>query len=348
MRLHPCFPGSIHVHVPLVVRSVIDTISLRDRNTSTARDVDVICWFGAARWRPAHAAVAVRRSAASTVLRNSMAIVVGPTPPTRGRDPAGDLLAALVDVGQQAPALVAHAAADDDRARAGCARAGGCPARRRRRPRSAPAGCTTGQSGTPVWTTVTAALAVGRFSDSSIDSGRPSVNPRPRIDDLTPGDRDLVVGEQRLDAGRRARQRAGHAERQPTHVHRVLAVGVLVRIELGRAPPRSRCAAGSGAASARRRPRRRRSSSRTAATTSACVASSGRWTWRAAEAELGGAFLLDADVAGRRRVAADEDRAERRGCARRRAARRRARRGRRTRRRRPACRASSRRASAAA
>ena len=38
-----------------------------------------------------------------------------------------------------------------------------------------------GQSGTPLCTTVTAALAVGRLSDSSIDSGRPSVNPRPRI-----------------------------------------------------------------------------------------------------------------------------------------------------------------------
>ena len=37
------------------------------------------------------------------------------------------------------------------------------------------------QSGTPVWTTVTAALAPGSLSDSSNDSGRPSVGPRPTI-----------------------------------------------------------------------------------------------------------------------------------------------------------------------
>ncbi len=55
------------------------------------------------------------RSAASTALRNSIATVVGPTPPSRGRDRAGHLGAGLVDVGQQPLALVAHAAADDGR-----------------------------------------------------------------------------------------------------------------------------------------------------------------------------------------------------------------------------------------
>ena len=39
----------------------------------------------------------------------------------------------------------------------------------------------SGQFGTPVCTTVTAALAVGRFCDSSRASGRPSVVPRPRM-----------------------------------------------------------------------------------------------------------------------------------------------------------------------
>ena len=47
-----------------------------------------------------------------------MAIVVGPTPPTRGVMAAGDLFAALVDVGQQLAALVADPAADHDRSRA--------------------------------------------------------------------------------------------------------------------------------------------------------------------------------------------------------------------------------------
>ena len=46
-----------------------------------------------------------RRSAASTALESSIAIVVGPTPPRRGRDPAGDLADRLVDVGHHLAAV---------------------------------------------------------------------------------------------------------------------------------------------------------------------------------------------------------------------------------------------------
>ena len=56
--------------------------------------------------------------------------------------------------------------------------------------------------------------------------------PRPRMHDLVPGDRDLVEREQRLDAGRRARHRARHHEREAAHVDRVHAVDVLVGIHL--------------------------------------------------------------------------------------------------------------------
>ena len=107
-------------------------------------------------------------------------MVVGPTPPTRGVIAPATSSHALVDVGEQLAALVAHAAADHDRARrdvlgledAGHARGGDDDA--------GPLGV-SGQSGTPVCTTVTAALAVGRFCDSSSASGRPSVVPRPRM-----------------------------------------------------------------------------------------------------------------------------------------------------------------------
>ena len=47
------------------------------------------------------------------------------------------------------------------------------------------------------------------------------------------GHRDLVVPEQSHDPGRRARPWTGHAEGEAAHVHRVGAVGVLVRIDLG-------------------------------------------------------------------------------------------------------------------
>ena len=43
-----------------------------------------------------------------------------------------------------------------------------------------------GQSGTPVCTTVTAAFAVGRFCESSNESGRPSVKPAPEDHDVRP------------------------------------------------------------------------------------------------------------------------------------------------------------------
>ena len=54
-----------------------------------------------------------RRSAASTALRNNIAIVVGPTPPTRGVIQPATSSQRLVDVGQELAALVAHAAAHD-------------------------------------------------------------------------------------------------------------------------------------------------------------------------------------------------------------------------------------------
>jgi hypothetical protein len=65
------------------------------------------------------------------------------------------------------------------------------------------------QSGTPVCTTVTAAFAVGRFWVSSSASGRPERGAAAEDADLLAGDLDAVVGEQRLDAGGRARDRPG-------------------------------------------------------------------------------------------------------------------------------------------
>ena len=66
--------------------------------------------------RARHQARPARRSAASTRLRKSIAMVVGPDPADARRDPAGDLLARLVDVGQERAALVADARADHDAA----------------------------------------------------------------------------------------------------------------------------------------------------------------------------------------------------------------------------------------
>jgi hypothetical protein len=40
-----------------------------------------------------------------------------------------------------------------------------------------------------------------------------------------------VVGQQRFDAGRGARQRAGHAQGEAAHVERVHAIDVLVGVE---------------------------------------------------------------------------------------------------------------------
>ena len=167
----------------------------------------------------------------------------------------------------------------------------------------------SGQSGTPVCTTVTAALAVGRFCESSSASGRPSVVPRPRMHDLVPGDRDLVEREQRLDARGRARHRPRHHQREPAHVHRVHAVDVLVGIHLEQRGvevdlrrrgvlDQERVDGGSSL------------NARTAASTSACVASSGRCMCGADHPSSARLLHLHADVARARAVVADEDRAE--------------------------------------
>ena len=131
-------------------------------------------------------------------------MVVGPTPPTRGVIAARDLLA---------------------RTRRRRAAACGPRSGRRRRSRPSPgctcSGCTmpgtpaaamrmsarrvySGQSGTPVCTTVTAALAVGPLLAEQ-QRQRPAEGEAPaEDDDVAARDRDLVVREQRLDARRRA------------------------------------------------------------------------------------------------------------------------------------------------
>ena len=83
-------------------------------------------------------------------------------------------------------------------------------------------------SGTPVCTTVTAALAFGRFSESRLASGRPMVSPRPDDHDVLAGDGDArSASSSAWMPARRARQRAVDAHDQLAEVHRVQAVDVL-------------------------------------------------------------------------------------------------------------------------
>ena len=104
-----CRPGGAPGHDPHRV------VGRPEARRLVARDVDGRERRSAC---PAISAAPARRSAASTKLRKSMAIVVGPDAADPGRDPAGDLLAGLVDVGQQRAALVPDAGAHHDAARA--------------------------------------------------------------------------------------------------------------------------------------------------------------------------------------------------------------------------------------
>ena len=154
-----------------------------------------------------------------------------------------------------------------------------------------------GQSGTPVWTTVTAALAVGRFRREQQGKRPAERGARPRMHDLTPGDRDLVVGQQGLDAGGRAGHGARHAEGEATHVQRVQAVDILVRVDLQqrRFVVDLRRASGAGRACVHGRIVVERVDGRPR---SAWLVSAGRWMCGDVEAERLGLLLLHPDVAG--------------------------------------------------
>ena len=133
-----------------------------------------------------------------------MAMVVGPTPPTRGVIAPATSSQRLVDVGEQASALVAHAAADHDRAGRdvlGLEDAGH-------------AGGGDDDAG--------AARVLGPVGHAGVHDGDRGVGGRALLReqqreratergaaaedaDLVTGDGDLVEREQRLDAGRGAR-----------------------------------------------------------------------------------------------------------------------------------------------
>src|SRR6476659_1648369 len=154
------------------------TTGVRRRHGSGADGAEGRRVLGPGRLRLRAHAIPARRSAHSTALRKSMAMVVGPTPPTRG---------------------VIHPATSSQRS--STSGSSFLPSYRTPPPTTTtpgvrcsgwripgePAAATTmsarwvyfGQSGTPVCTTVTAAFAVGRFCDSSSASGRPRVAPRP-------------------------------------------------------------------------------------------------------------------------------------------------------------------------
>ena len=68
--------------------------------------------------------------------------------------------------------------------------------------------------GTPVWTTVTAALQPGRFERQQQGQRAADGQAPADDDDVPPLDRDVVGLQQLDDAGRRARQRPGRAHDQ--------------------------------------------------------------------------------------------------------------------------------------
>ena len=138
----------------------------------------------------------------------------GPDPAHPGRDPARHLLAALVDVGQQLLALVAHAAADHDDARRevlGLEDAGHAGGRDHDvgplgvlRP-VGHAGVHDGDRGVR-----RRPLLRQQQRERAAEGGA-----APEDAHVAPGDRDLVVREERLDPRGRARHRPGHRQREP-------------------------------------------------------------------------------------------------------------------------------------
>ena len=172
-----------------------------------------------------------RRSAASTAFRNNIAMVVGPDAADPRRDPARDLFAGLVDVGEQLAALVANTAPHDhgpgpdvlglkDPGNSGRRNHDLGPLRVARPIRYA--GVHDRDRGVG-----------GRALLRQEQRQRPAEREAaPEDHDLPARDRDLVVREQCLDARGRARHRSGHAEREPPEVDRVQPVDVFVGIHL--------------------------------------------------------------------------------------------------------------------
>ena len=198
-----------------------------------------------------------RRSAASTAFRNNIAIVVGPTPPTRGVIQPATSSHDSSTSGSNLRPFVPHAPAYDhgsgpdvlglqDSGHTGRGHHDVGPLRvlrpiryagvhdRDRRVRRRP-------------------LLRQQQRERPAEREAP-----PEDHDLASRHRDLVVREERLDARGRARNRSGHTEHEPAEVHRMQAVDVLVGIDLEQRRLRSRSAAASGAARASRRPRDRR------------------------------------------------------------------------------------------
>ena len=121
---------------------------------------------------------ALPASAARTVLRRSMARVMGPTPPMRGViQPATSLTASSTSESSVRPR---HDVPAPTTAAPGFTMSGVTnPADPAAATTTSPLRTRPARSATPVWTTVTAALQPGRLSASSSARGRPIVSPRP-------------------------------------------------------------------------------------------------------------------------------------------------------------------------
>ena len=172
-------------------------------------------------------------SAARSALRNSMARVMGPTPPRRGViQPATSATSGWASGISFLPSKVVPA---DTTAAPGLTMSGvsRCGPPGRRHDDVAPcARCAAMSSGsTPVCTTVTAALQPGPLQREQVGQ-RPADRHAAADDhDVAALDRDVVGVQQLDDARRRARQRARRAEHEAAEVHRVQPVDVLGRVD---------------------------------------------------------------------------------------------------------------------
>ena len=250
------------------------------------------------------------RSAASTVLRSNIARVVGPDPAEPRRDPARDLRARLVDVGDDPPPFHRHARADDRRA--GLHHVGPDDARR-------PGGRDED-------------VGLLRVLGQELRTGVAVRDRRVRVRFLEreqhrerPADREPAADDRRRAGPRSARggARAAPGSRaactdavrrtpsiEPPEVHRVQAVGVLARDRSRRARLGRRDCFGSG------------SCTMNASTSGSSLNSSiarehvglgrglGELDVERVDADLGRVGALAADVRRAVRVVADEDRAE--------------------------------------
>ena len=235
-----------------------------------------------------------------------MPIVVGPTPPTRGVMAPATSSHDSSTSGSNRAAFVADAAADDGRARlhvlglddAGDAGGGDEDLGLAGVVRPVlHAGVHHGDRGVG-----RRSLLAEQQCERAAEGGAASED-----HDVAARDRDLVVGEQRLDARGRARHRSGHAEREPTHVRGMGGVDVLVRVHhrdggVVVEVPRDRVL------------QEQRMDGRVVAVAADLVLdlllgrAGGQVAVGRLEAELGGGPLLEADVAGAGVVVADEHR----------------------------------------